>query len=141
MNFSGLVSAKHFFDDSSLLTSNWTGYKSERSDVYSIKYYLNVNRERTFRWISNDHLPKNKATKDIHKVYIPAAGGSGYDEQVLGKPFYGEPNSLCSQTFLVIGYDPVKHNFSENECINIITYTLIRKTQFTKNLANPLKMW
>lgn len=122
MNFSGLVSAKHFFDDSSLLTSNWTGYKSEQSEVYSIKYYLNVNRERTFRWISNDQLPKNKATKDIHKVYIPAAGGSGYDEQVLGKPFYGEPNSVCSQTFLVIGYDPVKHNFSENECKNIITY-------------------
>lgn len=121
-NFSGLVSAKHFFDDSTLLTSNWTGYKSERSEKYSIKYYLNVNRERTFRWISNEQLPKNQATKDLHKVYIPAAGGSGYDEQVLGKPFYGEPNSVCSQTFLVIGYDPIKHHFSENECKNIITY-------------------
>lgn len=85
-----MVSAKHFFDDSKLLTSNWTGYKDKPDSTYSIKYYLNVNRERTFRWISSAQLPKNTATKNLHKVYIPAAGGSGYDEQVLGKPFYGE---------------------------------------------------
>lgn len=72
------------------MTSNWTGYKDKPDSTYSIKYYLNVNRERTFRWISSAQLPKNTATKNLHKVYIPAAGGSGYDEQVLGKPFYGE---------------------------------------------------
>lgn len=136
MNFSGLVSAKHFFDDSMLLTSNWIGYRAEKSSEYSIKYYLNVNRERTYRWISDAQLPKNKATKDIHKVYIPAAGGSGYDDQVLGKPFYGDPNSVCSQTFLVIGYDPVKHNYSENECKNIITYI---QTRFFRYLVSIKK--
>lgn len=135
-NFSGLVSAKHFFDDSKLLTSNWTGYKSEYDSVYSIKYYLNVNRERTFRWISESQLPKNQKTKDLHKVYIPAAGGSGYDDQVLGKPFYGEKNSVCSQTFLVIGYDPDKHNFSEQECKNIITYI---QTRFFRYLVSIKK--
>ena len=135
-NFSGLVSAKHFFDDSKLLTSNWTGYKSQSDSVYSIKYYLNVNRERTFRWISNQQLPKNKKTKDLHKVYIPAAGGSGYDDQVLGKPFYGEPNSVCSQTFLVIGYDPEKHAFTEEECKNIIKYI---QTRFFRYLVSIKK--
>lgn len=135
-NFSGLVSAKHFFDDSKLLTSNWTGYKSQCDSVYSIKYYLNVNRERTFRWISNLQLPKNQKTKDLHKVYIPAAGGSGYDDQVLGKPFYGEPNSVCSQTFLVIGYDPEKHCFTEEECKNIIKYI---QTRFFRYLVSIKK--
>ncbi len=135
-NFSGLVSAKHFFDNSELLTSNWTGYKSNKDSIHNIKYYVNINRERTFRWISEKQLPKNVQTKDIHKVYIPAAGGSGYDDQILGKPFYGEPNSVCSQTFLVIGYDPEKHNFTENECKNIITYI---QTRFFRYLVSIKK--
>lgn len=133
-NFSGLVSPKHFFDDSNYLTSNWTGYQSRENSEYSIRYYLNVNRERTFRWISNSQLPKNQKTKNLWKVYIPAANGS--EDFVLGKPFIGEPNSVCSQTFLVIGYDPAKHNFSEIECQNIITYI---KTRFFRYLVSIKK--
>lgn len=136
LNFSGLVSAKHFFDDSTYLTSNWTGYKSAKDSKYRIKYYLNVNRERSFRWISDSQLPKNSRTKDLWKVFIPAAGGSGYDDQILGKPFIGEPNSVCSQTFLVIGYDPDKHNFSEEQCKNIISYI---RTKFFRYLVSIKK--
>ena len=72
----------------------------------------------------------------MHKVYIPAAGGSGTDTQVLGYPFYGEPNSVCSQTYLVIGYDPEKHNFTKQECENIITYI---KTRFFRYLVSIKK--
>ncbi len=135
-NFSGLVSAKHFFDDSKYLTSNWKGYKDKQDSDYNIKYYLNVDRERTFRWISNSQLPKNKETKDLWKVFIPAAGGSGYDDMILGKPFLGEPNSVCSQTFLVIGYDSEKYNFSKKECENIITYI---QTKFFRYLVSIKK--
>lgn len=135
-NFSGLVSAKHFFDDSKYLTSNWKGYKDKQNSDYNIKYYLNVDRERTFRWINNSQLPKNKETKDLWKVFIPAAGGSGYDDIILGKPFIGEPGSVCSQTFLVIGYDSEKHNFSKTECENIITYI---QTKFFRYLVSIKK--
>jgi site-specific DNA-methyltransferase (adenine-specific) len=135
-NFASLVSAKHFFDNSSLLTSNWKGYKDAEDETYNIKYYLNVDRERTHRWISDAQLPKNKATKDLHKVFIPAAGGSGNDDIVLGKPLYGEPNSVCSQTFLVIGYDPDKHNFTKDQCENIISYI---KTRFFRYLVSIKK--
>lgn len=135
-NFSGLVSAKHFFDKGNILTSNWIEYKDERDDIYFIKYYVNINRERTFRWIAEHQIPKNKDVKDLHKVYIPAAGGSGFDAQVLGKPFYGEPGSVCSQTYLVIGYDPKKHHFSELECNNIISYI---KTRFLRYLVSIKK--
>lgn len=121
-NFSGLVSPKHFFDDSTLLTSNWTGYKSRRSSTYSVKYYMNFQRERTYRWISESQIPKHKGTKDLWKVFIPGAGGSGNDTQILGKPFIGEPNSVCSQTFLVIGYDPDVHKFTEANCKSIVSY-------------------
>ncbi len=135
-NFSGLVSAKHFFDDSKYLTSNWKGYKDKPDSNYNIKYYLNVDRERTFRWISDSQLPKNAATKDLWKVFIPAAGGSGTDDIILGKPFVGEPGSVCSQTFLVIGYDQQKHNFTEAECKNIITYI---QTKFFRYLVSIKK--
>lgn len=135
-NFSGLVSAKHFFDDSNLLTSNWTDYHDKPDSVYCIKYYLNINRERTVRWISKSQLPKNSPTKDLYKVYIPAAGGNGYDEQILGKPFLGDKNSVCSQTFLVIGFDPQKHNFTKEQCENIITYI---QTRFFRYLVSIKK--
>ena len=135
-NFSGYVSPKHYFDDSELLTSNWHSYKHEKDSLYNIKYYLNLNRERTHKWISYAQLPKNQRTKDLHKVFIPAAGGSGQDDIILGKPFYGEPNSVCSQTFLVIGFDPDKHNFSKKECENIISYI---KTRFFRYLVSIKK--
>ncbi len=135
-NFSGLVSAKHFFDDSKYLTSNWKGYKDKPDSNYNIKYYLNIDRKRTFRWISNSQLPKNIVTKDLWKVFIPAAGGSGTDDIILGKPFIGEPGSVCSQTFIVIGYDPQKHNFTETQCKNIITYI---QTKFFRYLVSIKK--
>jgi hypothetical protein len=135
-NFSGIVSTKHFFDDSKFLTSNWNGYSEERTAEYSIKYYLNVKYKRTFRWISQSQIPKNSKTKELNKVYIPAAGGTGFDDQILGKPFFGEPNSVCSQTFLVIGFDPIEHNFSKKECENIIKYI---QTRFFRYLVSIKK--
>ncbi len=132
-NFSNYVSPKHFFDDSNFLTSNWHDYKDEKDSKFNIKYYLNLNRERTYKWISLEQLPKNKDVKDLHKVIIPAAGGSGNDDIILGKPTYSEPNSVCSQTFLVIGY---KHHLSKLECDNIITYI---KTRFFRYLISIKK--
>ena len=134
-NFSGLVSPKHFFDNSELLTSNWRGYKKEKDNLYSIKYYVSKSfNDIPFGWIKLSDLPKNQRTKDLHKVYIPAANGSS--DIVLGVPFYGEPNSVCSQTYLVIGYDPNKHNFTKQECENIVTYI---KTRFFRYLVSIKK--
>ena len=136
-SFSNMISPKHYFDDSQYLTSNWTGYSNERTNEYCIKYYLNVDRERTFRWISEKQLPKNKQTKDLHKVFIPAAAGNGNgkDSQILGRPLYGEPGSVCSQTFLVIGYRQ-KDNLTKEECENIIDYI---KTRFFRYLVSIKK--
>lgn len=126
-NFSGLVSPKHYFDNSNLLTSNWKDYKDKQDKTYHIKYYISKSFNKTpYGWISDVQLPKNQQTLPLHKVYIPAAGGSGTDSQILGYPFYGEPNSVCSQTYLVIGYDADKHNFTKKECENIITYIATR---------------
>ena len=64
------------------------------------------------------------------------AGGTGNDSQILGLPFYGEPNSVCSYTYLVIGYDKVSHNFSKQECLNILSYI---KTKFFRYMVSIKK--
>ncbi len=138
-NFSGLVSPKHFFDNSEFLTSNWKDYSKSKTKEFNIKYYVNKithNLELDYAWIKENQIPKNIETKNLHKIYIPTTGGSGNDTQVLGYPFYGEPNSICSQTYLVIGYDKDKHNFTKNQCLNIISYI---KTRFFRYLVSIKK--
>ena len=55
---------------------------------------------------------------------------------VLGIPFYGEPNSVCSQTYLVIGYDAARHKLTKAQCGNIISYI---KTRFFRYLVSIKK--
>lgn len=134
-NFSSLVSPKDFFTNRTFLTSKWKGFKRNLDDKNNIKYYLNKDiLSSGFGWINREQIPKNLATKDLHKVYIPAANGS--NTLILGKPFYGEPNSVCSQTYLVIGYNPEKHSLTKEQCENIISYI---QTKFFRYLVSIKK--
>ena len=136
-NFSGLVSPKDFYTNKQTLTSSWVGYSKTQDNNYSVKYYLNKNIHKIdYAWIKPQDISKNIDSKCLHRVYIPAAGGSGNDSQVLGVPFYGEPNSVCSQTYLVIGYNPELHNFTKKQCENIIGYI---KTRFFRYLVSIKK--
>ena len=136
-NFSGLVSPKDFYTNKQTLTSSWMGYSEIQDNNYSVKYYLNKNIHRiNYAWIKPQDISKNIDSKSLHRVYIPAAGGSGNDSQVLGTPFYGEPNSVCSQTYLVIGYNPELHNYTKEQCENIISYI---KTRFFRYLVSIKK--
>lgn len=136
-NFSGYVSPKDFFTNKRVLTSSWDGYNTDKDKTHNIKYYVNKTiHKKSYGWISQEIIPKNLPSIKLTKAYIPAAGGTGNDEQVLGKPFLGEKNSCCSQTYLVIGYDPIKHNFTEQQCKNIIQYI---KTRFFRYLVSIKK--
>ena len=136
-SFSSLVSPKHYFDRDELLNSNWTGYSKTKDKDHSIKYYLNKNLEANgYGWIKLSDIPKGHNTIGLHKIYIPMAGGTGNDTQILGKPFYGEPQSVCSYTYLVIGYDKEKHNFTKKECENIISYI---ETKFFRYMVSIKK--
>ncbi len=116
-NFSSLVSPKDFFTNKEVLTSSWNGYQTYKDNICNIRYYLNKNIHKSSEsWVAKTIIPKNLDTVKYHKVYIPAANGSL--DFVLGKPFYGEPNSVCSQTYLVIGYKE-EHNLDEEKCKNI----------------------
>ena len=136
-NFSSLVSPKDYFTNKVTLTSSWTGYQDNPDTEFSIKYYLNKNiHKKTFGYVRKGDISKNIVASQLHKVYIPAAGGTGTDDMVLGIPFYGEPNSVCSQTYLVIGYDAARHKLTKAQCGNIISYI---KTRFFRYLVSIKK--
>lgn len=70
------------------------------------------------------YAPYSKITKGFelipcHKIYINMAGSGSdsFPHSILGKPFYGEPNTICNQSYLVIG--PFK---DKAECENVMSY-------------------
>lgn len=132
-NFSYLVGPKDFFTNKQKLTSSWSDYVISQDEEHKVKYYYNQKSKSFIGYIKEKDIPKNLQAISKHKVYIPAAGGSGNDKNVLGKPFYGEPNSVCSQTYLVIGYN---HDLTENECKNICKYI---RTKFFRYLVSIKK--
>ena len=138
-NFASLVGyADHFGKHTEgILTTSWTGYVKAKDEKHNIKYYLNKKLESCgYAWIQLSDIPRNRQSIPLHKIFIPAAGGSGSDSVILGRPFYGEPGSICSQTYLIIGFDPDKHNFTKEECENIISYI---QTRFFRYLVSIRK--
>ena len=91
----------------------------------SIKIYSN----KSIGYISKKEVLQNIQWINKHKVYITMAYGAGEDfpHQIINKPFYGEPDSCCTETYLVIG--PYS---SEKEAKNVISYI---KTRFFRFLV------
>lgn len=137
-SFECLVSPGHFYDKAGILSTNWKGYAKKADEQHSVKYYVNKKLEVSGSgWICPSDIPKNVQTLEFNKVYIPKANGSfGIGAQVLGGPFYGEPNSVCSQTYLVIGYEQREKRLSQEECFNIISYI---KTRFFRYMVSIKK--
>lgn len=88
---------------------------SENRIANGVKYYTYGH----VGYVKEDLIKKNRELVAPHKVYISAAYGERgpYPYFFLGKPFYGEPNSCCSQTYLVVGpFD------SKQFCENVMQY-------------------
>lgn len=65
---------------------------------------------KVYAYPSNGYIEKNDIEQNIgwlnkHKVFIAKAYGERgeFPYLVLGKPFIGEPNSCCTETYLVLG--------------------------------------
>jgi site-specific DNA-methyltransferase (adenine-specific) len=77
------------------------------------------------------YIDKNTARKGIEmvdswKVYITQAYGmgNGYPTQVINKPFVGRPNSLCSETYILIG--PFKDEITAKNVLSYINTRFFR---------------
>ena len=81
---------------------------------------------------SSTYVPLNKIIKghDMipwHKVYIGEAygGGMAFPHSILSKPFYGERDTVCNQSYLVIGPFENKHI-----CQNVMSYIATKFFRF-----------
>lgn len=98
---------------------------NEKSFKDSVKLYAN----RSVGYIDRSKITQNINWIDKYKVYITMAYGAGEDfpHQIINKPFIGEPNTCCTETYVVIGpYD------SKKETENVISYI---KTRFFRFLV------
>ena len=132
-SFASLVCARHQFDQGVQLSTSWRGYVTKQDSNHDIKCYLNKQLVASgYGWVCINDIPKNHKAILFHKVYISKAYGAGdsFPHQILGVPFYGEPNSVCTDTYIVIRSD---YGFkSKEECENIISYI---KTRFFRYLV------
>jgi len=85
-------------------------------------------------YVSVDEIKSNKEIIQFHKVFIPplGSGSDSFPHQILGKSFYGEPGSVCTETYLVGG---VFQN--ETHAQNLISYFSTRFLRFMVLLNKP----
>lgn len=137
--FSDLISPRDPYttkiNGESILGTNWQGYKTSKDDIYNIKAYINKRLvDSGYAWIKKSDVMKNASTIPYHKVLLPKSYGSATDPFVIGKPFYCEPGSVCSVTYLVVGFN--NEISSQNEAENIITYM---KSRFFRYMVSIKK--
>ncbi len=84
-------------------------------------------------FVSPNEIKINNEIIEKHKVFITRGYGAGenFPHQILNKPFYGEPGSICTETYIFIG--PFK---SKKICENVISYI---KTKFFRFLVLMIK--
>ena len=105
----------------------------------SVKIYrYSKNRNDKFAYINKEQVVAKTEWIDTHKVYVSKAGE--ISAKFNGLPFYGEPNSICSETYLLVGpFD------SKQICNNAIKYMntclykyLISQIKKTQNAARSV---
>lgn len=96
-----------------------------------------------YQFGGSGYVPRDSITtgKDLigkWKLFIGRAhGGQGHGRDVfptvvIGKPFIGEPNSACTETYMYIG--PFE---SENEAVNAMSYVGTRLFRFLVLMRKP----
>lgn len=127
-SFESIVSSRKPFGDIQNLKS-----KTLSSDVLVYAYPNNG-------YISSNSISTNKEWIKNYKVYIAKAYGErgSFPYLVIGKPFLGEPNTCCTETYLHIG--PCKNVVEANSIISYMKTKFFRfLVLFKKNTQNAAK--
>ena len=113
--FDSIVSTRKPFG----LSSTFSKFSKSEFDG-SIKIYAN----KSIGYVDSKEITQNISAISKYKVYISFAYGAGEDfpHQIVNKPFFGDRNTCCTETYLVIGpFD------SSNATNNVLSYI---KTKF-----------
>lgn len=105
------------------IITSFKNYHKEKREKKDVKFYTNGDEG----WVDISEINKNIENIEPWKIYISKAYGAGnaFPHQIINKPFIGDPNSCCSQTYLMIG--PFK---DKNECEAVISYIHTRFFRF-----------
>ena len=108
--FSDLVSVQTPFG----FISSFKNYENQPFNG-AVKLYA----QNKIVYVKKEQIEKGQDLIDKHKIYISKSynAGENFPHQIINKPFKGERNSCCTQTYIAIG--PFK---SEKETENAITY-------------------
>jgi hypothetical protein len=136
-SFSNIVCTRHHFDQGTQLSTSWRDFSENKSNTHNIKCYLNKQLLSCgYGWVSLSSIPKNHNSINQIKIYISKAYGAGenFPHQILGIPFIGENNSVCTDTYIVIKPTNGFNNMEEGK--NAILYI---KSQFFRYLVFVMK--
>ena len=124
-SFSKLVSSRKPFG----FSTDFKDIKNAQS-TNAVMIYAN----NKVGYVKKDLIEQNQAWINKWKVFISMAYGAGeeYPHQILNKPFIGNPNTCCTETYLVIGPFSTK-----KECENAISYIKTKFFRFLVLLNKP----
>lgn len=108
-SFSNIVSSRRPFG----FPTSFTDFETTPFPK-SVKIYANQRQG----YVHRHQIIRNKNEIDKYKLYIPKAIGIGNVEKDWIKPILGEPNSCCTETYIMVG--PFK---SQIEAANALSYT------------------
>ena len=106
-SFSSIVSSRKPYG----LATNFDSKLKKSSNT--LKVYAN----KKILYAKKDSIKVNKEWINTHKLIVPKAVGVGSSFSDVVKPIYSEPNSICTETYIVIG--PFN---SKKECDSVISY-------------------
>ncbi len=113
------------------IPNTYKGNKQKTSSDDVIIYVSGNDRDvrGTTAYVPKKEIKKGKDMIPWHKVYISKAGSGSdtFPHPILTQPFYGEPQTVCNESYLVIGKFPDKKT-----CQNVISYI---STQFFRFLV------
>ena len=124
------------------LPNTFKGSK-ERQSASDLTIYVSGNEREvrgTEAYVSPDLVSRGTEMIPWHKVFIGKAGSGSdsFPHSILTRPFYGAPNTVCNESYLVIG--PFK---DRAECGNVMAYIATKFFRFMvllkKNSQNAAK--
>ena len=124
-SFASIVSSQTPFG----IVSSYKGLSSRTSntDIRLYKSGHEMEHRGQTAYVPIERIIRGQELIHRHKVYLGEASSAvgSFPHAILTVPFYGEPCSVCTQSYLVIG--PFE---SKKECENVISYIKTKLFRF-----------
>lgn len=105
-------------------------FLSDKNELANIECY---GKAKSIGYIKNDDVKNHKDWISVWKVYMPYVNNIGTElNDDNQNTFIGEPNSVCTETFLVAG---AELNLNKYECIALSKYLRSKFARFLHSLA------